>query len=79
MDTRKKAKLISAIEQIADEQEVAIHDVISHLIGVVFDEEDAGDLLKFYNQRIGQEDNEKEEPDRECYYCGQESCDCDML
>ncbi len=21
----------------------------------------------------------EDEPDRECYWCGQESCDCDML
>lgn len=24
-------------------------------------------------------EKEDEKPDRECYYCGQESCDCDML
>ena len=25
------------------------------------------------------EDEREDEPDRQCFYCGEESCDCDML
>jgi len=30
---------------------------------------------------IGEEEDEDDEPDPDhtCYYCGQDSCDCDML
>ena len=51
MNTRKKAKLVNALDRICDEQEVTINDLVEQLIGVCFSEEEGGDLVAFYEEQ----------------------------
>ena len=51
MNTRKKAKLVNALDQISDEQEVTINDLVEQLVGVCFSEEEARDLVSFYEDQ----------------------------
>ena len=51
MNARKKAKLVDALDQICNEQEVSINDLVEQLIGVCFSEEEGGDLVAFYEER----------------------------
>lgn len=37
------------------------------------------DLLGIEPQQEAEEDDDSPDPEQICYYCGQDSCDCDML
>jgi len=47
MNIRKKCKIEIGLSHIAYVQDVPVIDIIDALIGVCFDEEDAGELKEF--------------------------------
>ena len=51
MNTKKKAKIINALDQICEEQNVAIDTLVERLIGVCFSDKEAAELVTFYDKQ----------------------------
>ena len=47
MDIRNLCKIVTGLEHLADVQDTCIPDIVDALIGVCFDEEEAGEIKAY--------------------------------
>jgi len=53
MKIRKIFEIVTGLENIADAQDTCIHEILDALVGVCFDEEEAGDIKPYIEKRQG--------------------------
>lgn len=51
MKFRKIFEIVTRLENIADAQDTCIHEILDALVGVCFDEEEAGDIKHYIEKR----------------------------
>ena len=55
MNIRKLSKIITGLKHLADAQDTSMPDIVDALVGVCFNEEEAGRIKSYINDEIRQD------------------------